>query len=170
MSDWYWFSENSQLMLSMGDQWQCTTAYGAKEIVNLPESKQPFSLQDAECYVTLANSLQNNSHGFSDAKLSHMLINATAAIVFHKPVSPKSWFFDEVECFGSHHRLASVSNQFNVGAVIVLTDESPLVSCMVISDEFQLNFSKSVKQFTVIKLAENRLDPILSGHTAQLTA
>ncbi|PKG99616.1 hypothetical protein CXF95_10405 [Paraglaciecola sp. MB-3u-78] len=170
MSDWYWFSENSQLMLSMGEEWQCTTAYGQKQIIDLPTSDQLFNLSDTECYLTFADHLLASGGQFSDAQLTHILINATAATMFHKPVSPKSWFLDEVEPFGFHHRLARVVNQFNSGVVLVLTDEQSLATCMLISSKLQLNENKFLKQFDLIKLAKTRLEPLLSEISSQLSA
>lgn len=170
MSDWYWFSENSRLVLSMGDSWQCRTEYGQKQIIDLPKSHQLFNLSDTECYLTLCNHLLASGGQFSDAQLTHILINATAATMFHKPVSPKSWFLDEVESFGSHHRLARVVNKFNSGVVLVLNDEHSLVTCMLISSKFQLNNLKFLKQFDLIKLAKTRLEPLLFETSCQLTA
>ena len=170
MSDWFWFSENSQLMLSMGKEWQCTTAYGQQHIVDLPKEHQPFSLSDTECYLTLANHLSESGGQFSDAQLTHILINATAAMMFHKPVTPKSWFLDEIESFGFHHRLARVTNKFNSGVVLVLTDEHSLVTCMLISSKLRLNENKYLKQFDLIKLAKTRLEPLLAQASSQLTA
>lgn len=170
MSDWYWFSENSQLMLSMGKEWQCTTAFGQQQIIDLPKSHQLFSLSDTECYLSFANHLLDSGGEFSDAQLTHILINATAAIKFHKPVSPKSWFLDEIESFGFHHRLARVSNKFNSGVVLVLTDEHQLSTCMLISSKLQLNENKFLRQFDLIKLAKTRLEPLLTATNSQLTA
>ena len=170
MSDWYWFSENSRLMLSMGKEWQCTSAYGQQQIIDLPKSEQLFSLSDTECYLTLANHLLASGGQFSDAQLTHILINATAAMMFHKPVTPKSWFFDEIESFGFHHRLARVVNKFNSGVVLVLTDEHSLATCMLISSKLQLNENKSLRQFDLIKLAKTRLEPLIPEATSQLTA
>ena len=169
MSDWYWFSENSQLMLSMGKEWQCTTAYGQKQIIDIPQS-QLFSLCDTEYYLSFGNHLVASGARFSEAQLTHILINATAAIMFHKPVTPKSWFFDEIESFGSHNRLSRISNRFDSGIVLVLTDEQSLVTCMLISSKLQLNENKFLKQFELIKLAKNRLEPLMSEITSQLTA
>jgi cell division protein ZapC len=170
MSDWYWFSENSQLMLSMGKEWQCTTAFGQQQIIDLPKSHQLFSLSDTECYLSFANHLIDSGGEFSDAQLTHILINATAAIKFHKPVSPKSWFLDEIESFGFHHRLARVNNKFNSGVVLVLTDEHQLTTCMLISSKLQLNENKFLRQFDLIKLAKTRLEPLLAETNSQLTA
>ena len=170
LSDWYWFSENGQLMLSMGKEWQCTTAYGQRQIIDLPKSHQLFNLSDTECYLFLAEHLNASCGQFSDAQLTHILINATAAIMFHKPVTPKSWFFDEIESFGFHHRLARVANKFGSGAVLVLTDEQSLACCMLISSKFQLNENKYLRQFDVIKLAKTRLEPLLPEAYSQLTA
>jgi cell division protein ZapC len=170
MSDWYWFSENSQLKLSMGEEWQCTTAYGKQQIIDLPKSQQLFSLYDTECYLLLAEHLVASGGHFSDAQLTHILINATAATMFHKPVSPRSWFLDEIESFGFHHRLAKVINKFNSGVVLVLTDEHNLATCMLISSKLQLNENKFLRQFDLIKLAKTRLEPLLAEITSQLTA
>lgn len=170
MSDWFWFSENNRLMLSMGKEWQCTTAFGQQHIIDLPESNQLFNLADTECYLSFANHLLASNGQFSEAQLTHILINATAAMMFHKPVTPKSWFFDEVESFGFHHRLANVTNKFNTGVVLVLTDEHSLATCMFVSSKFQLNENKFLKQFDLIKLAKNRLEPLLTKSNSQLTA
>ncbi len=170
MSDWYWFSENGQLMLSMGNEWQCTTAYGIKEIIDLPQTHQLFHLSATECYMFLAEHLNSSGQHFSDAQLTHILINATAAIMFHKPVTPKSWFLDEIESFGFHHRLARVTNKFNSGVVLVLIDENALATCMLISVNLQLNETKLLNQFDLIKVAKNRLEPLLLETSSQLTA
>ncbi|MFT5839906.1 MAG: cell division protein ZapC [Flavobacteriales bacterium] len=170
MSDWYWFSENSQLMLSMGKEWQCTTAYGQQQINDLPKTHQLFNLSDTECYMSLASHLLDSGAKFSDAQFTHILINATAAMMFHKPVSPKSWFLDEFESFGFHNRLARVANKFNSGVVLVLTDEHTLTTCMLISSKLQLNENKFLRQFDLIKLARTRLEPLLADTSSQLTA
>jgi cell division protein ZapC len=170
LSDWYWFTENNRLMLSLGDEWQCTTAYGQQQIIDMPKSHQLFNLSDTECYLSLADHLLASGGDFTDAQLTHILINATAATMFHKPVTPKSWFFDEIESYGFNNRLARVVNKFDTGIVVVLTDERYLASCMLISSQFQLNENKYLKQFDLIKLAKNRLEPLLLETSAQLTA
>ncbi|GAC17344.1 hypothetical protein GARC_0362 [Paraglaciecola arctica BSs20135] len=157
-------------MLSMGKEWQCTTAFGQKQIVDLPKSHQLFNLSDTEYYLTFADHLLASGGQFSEAQLTQILINATAAIMFHKPVSPKSWFLDEIESFGFHHRLARVSNKFNSAVVLVLTDEHSLATCMLISSKLQLNENKYLRQFELIKVAKNRLEPFLSEASSQLTA
>ena len=170
MSDWYWFTEKNQLTLSMGKQWQCTTAYGQQQIIDLPKSSQLFSLSDTECYLSLASHLVDSGGQFSEAQLTHILINATAAMMFHKPVTPKSWFLDEVESFGFHHRLARVANKYNSGVVLVLTDEHSLTTCMLISSKLQLNENKYLLQFDLIKVAKTRLEPLFAETSSQLTA
>lgn len=157
-------------MLSMGKEWQCTTAYGQQQIIDLPKSHQLFSLSDTECYLSFANHLLASGGKFSDAQLTHILINATAAMMFHKPITPKSWFLDEIAAFGFNNRLARVANRFNSGVVLVLTDEQALVTCMIISSKLQLNENKFLRQFDLIKLAKTRLEPLLAESSTQLTA
>lgn len=170
MSNWFWFTENSQLMLSMGSQWQCTTAFGQKQIVDLPNADKMFSLRDTEWYLSISNSLIDSGANFSEAQLTHILINATAALQFHKPISPKSWFFDEVENYGVHNRLARITNQFNNGVVLILLDEAAMATCMLISEKILLTENKLLKKFELIKVAKNRLEPFLAGQCSQLSA
>lgn len=170
MSNWFWFTDNRQLMLSMGDEWQCTTAYGDKHIVNFPETSQLFSLRDTEWYLSLGNSLKESVCEFSDAQLTHILINATAALQFHKPVTAKSWFFQATDNYGHHHRLSRINNRFAEGVVLVLTEEGPLSTVMLLSEHFSLNENKHLVKFDLIKLAKDRLEPLLTSHYSQLTA
>ncbi|MFT2090842.1 cell division protein ZapC domain-containing protein [Paraglaciecola sp. 2405UD69-4] len=170
MADWFWFSENGQLMLSMGKEWQCTTAYNEQHIVDLPDEKCLFSLRDTEIYLSIGNCLVNSDIQFSEANLTHILINATAALTFHKPVSPKSWLFNEIEYFGANHRLAKIHTSVGEGIVLVLCDEKQLATCMLISKDVQINQKKSLKQFDLVKVAVNRLEPLLVASGTQLTA
>lgn len=169
-SDWFWFTDDNQLMLSMGEEWLCTTAYNKKHIVDLPKENQAFSLRDTECYLSLGNILTNSGIDFSEAQLTHILINATAALMFHKPVTPKSWFFEEVELCGTHHKLGNLNNSYGCGTVLQLTDEGQLVTCMVISDNLQLNQHKSIARFELVKVAKARLSPFLHKSNSQLSA
>ena len=169
MSEWFWFSHDNQLMLSMGKQWQCTTAYGHKQIVDLPQKDLLFSVADSQCYLSIAEHLNDSAKQFSPAQVTHIAINATAAIQFHKPISPKSWYFDEVETFGFHHQLARVSNQFNTGSVFVLFEQGALATCMLLSEKLQLDEHKVLQQFELIKVAKSRLEPLMLENASQLT-
>ena len=170
MTDWFWFSENGQLLLSMGEEWQCTTAYNRRHIIDLPEGQKLFSLQDTELYLSLGNTLVASGVAFSDAQLTHILINATAALMFHKPISPKSWLFEEVEYYGAKHRLARINGAFGSGVVVVLSDAHQLATCMLISADMTINSNKQLKQFELVKVASNRLEPLLLEVGSQLTA
>ncbi|MEP1384109.1 MAG: cell division protein ZapC domain-containing protein [Paraglaciecola sp.] len=170
MADWFWFSENGQLMLSMGKEWQCTTAYNEQHIVNLPADRQLFNLRDTEIYLSIGNCLLNSDADFSEAQLTHILINATAALIFHRPISPKSWLFDEVEYFGVNHKLAKINTAFGTGVVLVLCDQLQLATCMLISNEIPITNKKCLKQFDLVKVALNRLEPLLIASGSQLTA
>jgi cell division protein ZapC len=90
--------------------------------------------------------------------------------MFHKPVMPKSWFFQEVECYGINHHLSTLTSEFNSGVVLVLTDEHQLTTCMLISSQLQLTQTKMLRQFDLIKVAKNRLEPLLAEVSSQLSA
>ncbi len=170
MPNWFWFTENRRLMLSMGDEWQCTTAYDEKHIVNFPSANQLFSLKDTEWYLSLGDSLSNSVYNFSEAQLTHIVINATAALQFHKPVTAKSWFFHQADGSGHHHRLSRIKNSYGQGLVLVLTEEGALATVMLISGQFWLTEKKRLVQFDLIKLSKERLEPLLTLEHSQLTA
>ena len=161
-SNWYWYAQQEKLCVSLGDDLEFVTAYGLPKLLNTPQSPQLFSLQDSACYLTLMDKLQFSELTYSGAQLTQILLNATAALTFHKPLSPRSWFFAKQDTFGAYKQLAFLENEQGRALVLVISEEYAAVTCMVLSLCMHLDQHKSLAQFQLIKVMANRLIPYIS--------
>ena len=169
-TDWYWYIEQHTLCISLGDDMQFTTAYNLDKLVNTPHKQRFFNMADFECYLHLADRLEESGIALSGAQTTQVLLNACAALAFHKPVTPKSWYFDVQENCGVNKQLAILEGKFANGQVLVLAHEYSTATCMLLSTELQLNETKSLKQFQLIKVMSDRLIPYFSETTVRKSA
>ncbi|MFT5676880.1 MAG: cell division protein ZapC [Paraglaciecola sp.] len=169
-TDWYWYTQQHTLCISLGDEFEFTTAFNLDKLVNTPHKSRLFSLADSECYLHLADKLEESSIALSDAQTTQLLLNACAALAFHKPMSPKSWYFEVQDNFGVYKKLALLESKFGEGLVLVLEQEYSTVTCMLISAGLQLNETKSLKQFQLIKVMADRLVPYIAKTSILKTA
>ena len=167
-TDWYWYCDKQHLMLSLGQNLQFKTAYLSHRLLNAPTDKQWFSVEDSAHYSFLADHLQSCRLNVSGAELTQILINAVAALVFHKPVALRSWYFAEQTHSGAIHQLASLENDKGKGDVLLLEQNANAATCMVISKSLTLDCDKQLNQFELIKVMKNRLVPFIS-HTVPLS-
>ena len=160
-ADWYWFCESQQLMLSLGKTLQFQCAYNCGRLVSPPLEKQWFSMLDSERYMQLVEQLTDSQLGISGAELTQIALNGVAALAFHRPLALKSWYFSEQAYPGAIGQIASLENELNRGDVLILEHNSNVSTCMVVSKTLQLDVSKQLKQFELIKVMNNRLIPYI---------
>jgi cell division protein ZapC len=169
-TDWYWYIQQHTLCISLGNDLQFTTAYNLDKLVNTPHKHSLFSLANSECYLHLADKLEESGLPLSGAQITQILLNACAALAFHKPLSPKSWHFEVQESFGVYKQLAVLEGKVGKGLVLALEHEYSTVTCMLLSAELQLNETKSLKQFQLIKVMSDRLIPYIAETAILKTA
>jgi cell division protein ZapC len=169
-TDWYWYTHQHKLCISLGEDLQFTTAFNLDKLVNTPHKQRLFSLENSECYLRLADKLEQSGLVLSSAQKTQVLLNACAALAFHKPMSPKSWYFDVQENCGVYKRLAVLEGKIGKGLVLALEQEYSTVICMLLSPELQLNETKSLKQFQLIKVMSDRLVPYITETPIRKTA
>ncbi|MDP5031102.1 cell division protein ZapC domain-containing protein [Paraglaciecola sp.] len=158
---WYWYCDNQHLMLSLHKNLQFKTAFNLRCLLNTPNCKQGFSLIDTERYVCLAEQLQSSHLKVNGAQLTQILINATAALAFHKPITLRSWYFAHQNNAGSIRQLASLENDAGKGTVLILEQTLEVATCMVVSPHLMLHANKQLRQFELIKVMKNRLIPYI---------
>tara|TARA_R110000868_G_scaffold149511_1_gene371956 strand:- start:612 stop:1139 length:528 start_codon:yes stop_codon:yes gene_type:complete len=161
-TDWYWFCDQQHLMLSLGQNLQFKTAYSCNRLINAPSDKQWFNVDDSAHYSAIADRLLMSHLNLGGAELTQIVINAVAALVFHKPVALRSWYFIEQTHYGVSHHLASLENDQGKGDVLLLEHDSNVATCMVISNSLELNSDKQLGQFELIKVMKNRLIPFIA--------
>ncbi|MEP7705438.1 cell division protein ZapC domain-containing protein [Paraglaciecola sp. 25GB23A] len=161
-TDWHWYCDKQYLMLSLKHNLQFQTAYNIGRLLNVPADKQFFSMLDSERYMQLAEQLEASHLNVGAAEMTQILLNAIAAITFHKPVTLRSWYFCEQNHAGAIRQLASLENQDGKGNVLILEQEQHVATCMVISQSLILNANKQLQKFELVKVMKNRLIPYIA--------
>jgi cell division protein ZapC len=168
--DWYWMCENGSLYLQIDKDCRFKCHYPSKHLINLPTDRQSFSLQDTEFYLSIQNQLELAGLALTTEQLIAIMVNATAAMGFHKPIGAKSWFYNQADNIGLFHGLGLIENALNQGMVLLLEDHGVMATCILLSESFLLNEDKSLVQFDLLKLASNRLCPFIPEQSCRLSA
>ncbi|MFT6896742.1 MAG: cell division protein ZapC [Paraglaciecola sp.] len=166
-TDWFWYTHQQTLRIDLGDNLSFVVPYPLKHLINLPMGEQLFSLQDTEHYIAVAENLAQSGTAMGSGRLSQILLNATAALAFHKPLSVKSWHFATQATPGVHCQLALLEpltqdGVFELGQVLVLQRDRAASTCMSLAPAFQINATKTLAQFELIRVMNNRLIPYIA--------
>ncbi|RTZ16886.1 cell division protein ZapC [Vibrio aquaticus] len=168
---WTWYYDDSEghLMLDLGNEMIFKTNLSRKLIVDCAIGINEFSVDDASAYQVYKE--QISYLGLSEPRQAELALYCVAAKRFHKPVQPKSWFFDSVSD-GSYPPeegdLVRLSNSTNEGHFIVLeVGESASLCASVGLEEFGLNGSKYLQFGQAIKVMHDRLTVINHQFAAQ---
>lgn len=165
-TDWFWYTHEQTLRIDLGEALSFVVPYPVKNLINLPMGKRLFSLEDTEHYASLADNLEQSDLALSSGQLTQILLNATAAMAFHKPVAVKSWHFATQHTPGVHCQLALLEplfqeQKFDLGKMLVLMQDGNTATCMSLTPGFQINATKTLAQFELIKVMTNRLIPFI---------
>jgi cell division protein ZapC len=171
-TQWYWYidTKSKHLCISLDRELCFSTPYHAKSVFLKEEQQQSFSLADLDHYAELADCLEHSCLRLSAAELTQILLNAAAALAFHKPLSAKSWYFAGQQSCGEFHRLATLQNEYAEGLVLVLYREGVTASCMLLSNQMQLDDNKRLSQFQLIKVMSDRLQAYIPTFHQQKSA
>ena len=171
-SQWYWYidSHSEHLCISLDRELCFTTPYHAKSVFLAKGRQEAFSLADLDHYAELADCLEQSCLRLSAAELTQILLVAAAALAFHKPLAAKSWYFAVQQHGGEFHRLATLHNEYGQGLVLVLFREGPMATCMLLSKHMQLDSTKHLEQFQLIKLMADRLQAYIPTFHQQKSA
>jgi len=158
---WTWYYDDSEehLMLDLGNDMVFKTNLPRKLIVDCAIGINEFSVDDASAYQTYKEQIA--LLGLSEPRQAELSLYCVAAKRFHKPVQPKSWFFDclsDGQTTPEEGDLICLSNSLNEGYFIVLeVGESASLCASVCLDGFELSGSKSLKFGQAIKVMHDRL-------------
>lgn len=158
---WTWFydDKDGHLMLDLGDDMLFRTNLERKWLVDYAFDTQQFSVDDATAYHHFKEQIMMLP--LSEPRQAELALYCTAAKRFHKPVQPKSWFFDV-----QHYQapavdtgtMVNLSNCHNSGVFIVLeAGESASLVAYAGLEEFVLSGSKSLVFGQVIKVMHDRM-------------
>ncbi|MBN7820561.1 cell division protein ZapC domain-containing protein [Bowmanella yangjiangensis] len=155
---WYYDHQHDRLALLLGDM-LFLTPYRTKHLAYALDEQESFDLQDLEVYSQVANQLEHCPLRLSAAQQTQLAINVCATQRFHKPLMPKSWFFDRHQQGGHHHRLAWLTCGEQRAKVWVVEDNQSSCLCLLLDDQLPLTNGKALGQFEAIRVMLDCLEP-----------
>ncbi|WP_436322412.1 cell division protein ZapC [Vibrio cidicii] len=155
---WYFDKSSACLMLDLGDTYVFQTNLTKKHLVDCAFSQNEFTVDDASAFQTFKEGLAYLE--LNEYRKDELTLYCVAAKRFHKPVQPKSWFFDAstAEHQPAEGELVLLSNSINRGLFMVLEagDNASLV-CPVQLTGFLLTAEKSLAYGEAIKVMHDRM-------------
>ncbi|WP_039948965.1 cell division protein ZapC domain-containing protein [Vibrio ichthyoenteri] len=159
---WYYDDADQHLMLDLGNEMVFKTNLSRKLIVECAVGVNEFSVDDASAYQTYKEQISHLE--LSEPRQAQLALYCVAAKRFHKPVQPKSWFFDSLSdgsCIPSEGDFVRLENGHGHGAFIVLeVGESASLCASINLDEFNLNGVKCIQYGEAIKVMHDRMQII----------
>ncbi|PMH46500.1 cell division protein ZapC [Vibrio sp. 10N.286.49.B3] len=156
--NWYYEENKQTLMLDLGDDLVFQTNLARKLLVNCALSANEFTVDDATSFQTFRDPIHSLS--LSEPRQAELTLYCVAAKRFHKPVQPRSWFFDhQSEGYAPQEAdVIRLVNQYGSGLFIVLEvgDGSSLCTFVEL-EEMELTSAKSLKFGDSIKVMHDRM-------------
>ena len=171
---WQYAESGDELRLDLDATMAFSTAYRKKHLTQEIFRDSQFSVEDAHFYQLICMQFQSLNL-YSDAQIVQIALNATAVKRFFKPTMPKSWYFKENQLmnFNQGHigGYGGAGNQVslgvgkscllytedNVGQFLLVECGDSASLCMLLDESLALNESKSLNQFEIIKVMNDRL-------------
>lgn len=156
---WYFCEKEEHLMLNLGEDLVFRTNLCQKLLVECAYGTTQFTVDDASDFQTFKESLDNVD--LAEGYKAQLILNCVAAKRFHKPVQPKSWFFNHQLSASQELQVGDIvrlNNDFNHGLFIILeVGENASLCARVETDDFQLTSNKSIGFSEAIKVMHDRI-------------
>ncbi|TOQ56288.1 cell division protein ZapC, partial [Vibrio parahaemolyticus] len=134
------------------------TNLSRKLLVNCAFSKNEFTVDDASAFQTFNERIR--CLDINEYRQAELTLYCVAAKRFHKPVQPKSWFFDAQSTGHEPEEgdMVFLSNRYSEGVFIVLEPgEASSLCAYVGQEEFILDGHKTLQFGQPIKVMHDRM-------------
>ncbi|GAD90332.1 MULTISPECIES: cell division protein ZapC [Vibrio] len=156
--NWYYDEEQSSLMLEISEEMVFRSNLPRKVLIESAFKPQKFSVEDADIYHVFQDSVKGLP--LSIPRQAELVLKAVAVKRFHKPVQPKSWFFD-TQSNGyqpQEGEVVELQNEYNTGYFMVVeSSDTASIVVSVNSDDFYLSGSKHLSFCQPIKVMHDRM-------------
>ncbi|MCF6453454.1 cell division protein ZapC [Vibrio sp. MMG022] len=156
--NWYFDEHKACLMLDLGEEMIFQTNLCRKLLVNCAFSENEFTVDDASAFQTYNERIR--CLDINEYRQAELTLYCVAAKRFHKPVQPKSWFFDAQACDHKPEEgdMVFLTNEHSEGVFIVLEAGDTSSFCAYVGqEEFLLNGSKALGFGQPIKVMHDRM-------------
>ncbi|ADN76088.1 protein of unknown function DUF1379 [Ferrimonas balearica DSM 9799] len=160
---WMYHHDEDKLALELGEDWLFLSPFSARHLIPDSLHGAAFSAQHADYYNDVLDRLRKQLPN-SAPEVVQIALNLTAAHFFSLPMMPKSWFFQTsahiaYACNGKLVELDTGSERARF-AVVDGGEQSSLL--MLLEQSLALGNKKTMKQFELIKVMNDRLSPCQS--------
>ncbi|MFV0446909.1 MAG: cell division protein ZapC [Vibrio sp.] len=156
--NWYYSDSEGYLMLELGEDMVFRTNLSSNLLVDCAFSSNQFTVDDASDYQTYKERI--DCLNLNEPRKVELVLYCVAAKRFHKPVQPRSWFFDYQSSGFSPEEgeIVSLVNSHGRGYFIVLeVGDNASLCALVDLNDFSLNASKQLRFGQVIKVMHDRM-------------
>ncbi|NRA62233.1 MAG: cell division protein ZapC [Psychrobium sp.] len=162
-TDWQWkfCHQRNRLTLDMGSSMEFVTAFKRNELINDALLEQVFCIENSEDFYLYVEKLEAQLELPSDY-LMQIALNALSAKVFYKPMMPKSWFFSTAQTVSSAQagNVVKLQSNHEQRHYLVIESNTKASTLLLIERSHQLDNVKSLAQFGLIKVMNDRLIPV----------
>jgi len=104
--------------------------------------------------------------------ICQIVLNAIAAKAFYKPLMPKSWFFSTAPSVSSAlpGKIVKLQSAYHSKHYIVVESNTTASTLLLIESGHQLDEKKSLSQFGLIKVMNDRLIPVKFNLASKVSA
>ncbi|WP_026972578.1 MULTISPECIES: cell division protein ZapC domain-containing protein [Aliagarivorans] len=168
-NQWHWLfdPDKSAMTLELGDELLFVSALTTQRCVPYAQGDQPFSTEHAELYYAFLEGL--DSFEWPAPVKVHVVLNAVAMVLFHKPMMPQSWFFKPI----AHQYFTKLTvgevvvcqGQEGNGRFVLLESNEKSYTLMYIDKQLSLDGIKHLQQFDTIKVMHDRVLPLRTAQS-----
>jgi cell division protein ZapC len=161
--DWQWnfCHTKNRLTLDLGAEMVFVSAFGQRELVADALSGAVFSIEQSQDFYHYVERIEQQL-SIPEQFINHIALNAIAAKTFYKPLMPKSWFFSTATSVSSAKagNIVLLQSQFESRHYLIVESNTKASTLLLIERDHQLDTSKKLNQFGLIKVMNDRLMPV----------
>ncbi|MBY5991587.1 cell division protein ZapC [Ferrimonas balearica] len=163
--------EEDKLALELGEDWLFLTPFSARHLI--PDSLHgvQFCAQQAQYYQQVLQRLSGQL-ALKTPALVQIALNLTAARFFSLPVMPKSWHFQTSAriAYPVEGKLVALSTGSERARFVVVEAGETASLVMLLDDALSLANNKSMRQFDLIKVMNDRMTPCQAQRASGIVA
>ena len=163
-ADWKWIYDFQHGKLSVSIRKQSFPLVYQPNVLRLNESQSiSFTIEDVTRYIQLFEGQELSR--FEESLRCKIILHLLAVDLFHKPIMPKSWLFQQTTAYQAQYRHGDIvtliaSGSEKAAKYMVLEQEGAFCLCMLFDESHLLENNRTFKQFQLIKVSvDNMIAP-----------
>ncbi|MDX1301739.1 cell division protein ZapC [Photobacterium sp.] len=156
---WYYDHKDDSLMLDLGGDMVFRVSIPTKNLIPCAYDQCVFTVDDATVFQTYKESISHLD--ISVPRKAELALNAVAASRFHKPMMPKSWFFEARPegCEPVNGDIVTLQTSLGTAKFLVIENCGTASLCMMTEIEpLALSNTKQMAFCDTIKVMNDRIE------------